>query len=401
MSVAERGASLYPQLIVEDLDGLERVLGVGKSAGPLVEALLSGRRAGRGECFSPAQLRLTGSYDAVLYLGEHHRLAAEEGIERARALWQELLDHCGRVLLLGAGGLRDGAPGRSEAKKLLHREHDLLLSVGPRLRKLEEVAVPAHPGGAPVRVWRLWLHPSGSEFDVKARGAQFYGQKYSSRDRWEVVERLGRNNYAPDGNLVPLGASRSEEGSDVWAGTDFHVLREVRTGERAFGKKLKSDPVGQMREFSLLESVEHPRLVRVIEVHRDYGLILPYLPWRSLRTVVFAAIANRAEFRDEIVRFFTFSRECRVRTGIMDPRPGSGPETERRLDELVDLNIHNFLVKVEDGRVVDWRAVDLGVCWRDRTARNRSNLKKILRHIEGPGWLARLRRWIRGRGAPT
>jgi hypothetical protein len=384
-----------PESISAGLNGLESVLGVGPGARTLVDDLVLSGRATSGECLAPSAMPPTRKFDAVIYLGTHHRLVAEQGIQAARKLWNALVNNCQRVLIFGAASAPPQPTDRRQAKYLLHREQDLLLAIGPRLRKVDEITASVTPGSAPSRLWRLWLHPGGSEFDVQARSVEFYGQKYSSSNRWEVLERLGRSNHEAGGNLISLDSAPPEEIDRAWTGTTFYRLREAQTGEPAFAKKLQDDPLAQMREFGLLEAVEHPRVVKLLEVHRDYGLVFPYIPGQTLRLVDFAGISNRAQFCDELVEFFKFAGECRVRTGIMDPHPGSDANTERRLAELVDFNIHNFLIKVENGRVSDWAVVDLAPGWRGRTDRNRSNLRKILRHINGRNCLVRLWRRLR------
>jgi hypothetical protein len=245
-------------------------------------------------------------------------------------------------------------------------------------------------------VWRLDLHPSGGEFDVASRQPEFYGGKYSTSDRWEVLEVLARTISTEAQKMVSRGSGEALEGLRIWTGTDFRVLRDRQTGERAFAKRIRDNPVQQMREFALLEAVDHPRFVRLLEVHCEYGLVFPYLPWQPLREIDFRRIANREEFRNEVVGLYDCIRSTTVHTGLMDPSPGPTPGSTARLDRLIDLNIHNFLVRAQGNRVVEWTAIDLEPGWVDRTKRNRSNERKALRLIDGSRFGSGLWRRLRG-----
>jgi hypothetical protein len=333
---------------------------------------------------------------AILYLDLHQELLQQAGEAAASEAWQRLVASCDRVMLLEPGAAparkRGGRGTRKRRLKEYQRSvNNLLLAVGPRLRAVEEVAAVSWEG-LKRTVYQLEFHPVGSEFDLAGREEEVYGSYFASQDRWEVVEQFRRGG----GRLVALPEVSAEQAEGLYRGTDFYLLRDARSGRRALGKKILHNPVQQMREFTILRQVDHPRVIKLLDVHDRYGLVFPYVPWTPLPDVDFQTIRNAGRFRAEVIEFFAFLRRAEIHTGILDHRPGEGRAC-RLLAELVDMHGYNFLLRIADDSVADWVAVDMQYNWKDRTARNRSNKRKILRHIDGRGMLSLAWRRLRRR----
>lgn len=223
---------------------------------------------------------------------------------------------------------------------------------------------------------------------------EFYGKKYNPRgNTWQEIDRLRRTVGRRKQKLISISKNSIADTENLFDGTDFYLLRHNISQIPAFSKKITSNPYKQIREFHILESVSHPRVIKLLEVNKKYGLVFPYLPWIPLENIDFGSIKNAREFKREVTCFFEFARNTEVETGPLDFEPGAGNQ-KRPLGDLVDIHSNNFLVLVENNLVTNWVVIDMEYCSNDNRARNEKHKKIILKHIDSGKKVSCFRKWL-------
>lgn len=147
-----------------------------------------------------------------------------------------------------------------------------------------------------------------------------------------------------------------------------------------FAKKITLDRYKQLREFLILTKVNHPRIIKLIGVSEKYGLIFPFLVWENLDEVDFYAITNKDNLLQQINEFFAYLENTSISLGIFDFE--NDYKKRRKLIDIIDLHPHNFLIKVEENHVIDWKVINFEYYSNNNYQRNIINKHNIIKLIK-------------------
>lgn len=144
----------------------------------------------------------------------------------------------------------------------------------------------------------------------------------------------GRNNQ----ELIPIKKFRR----NLFKHTKFFKLfTEEGT---FFGKKVLVQRRAD-NERTLLQEVQHERIVPFLGEDEEYGFIFPFIDGTNLEKVKWKTIKNREEVLEQLQDFYGFLETCETSLGL--------------LIELVDTHKNNFIMEVQDCVVQNWWFIDL------------------------------------------
>jgi SAM-dependent methyltransferase len=381
---ADRNAAKV-KMVLNCTNPAETVLDIGCNAGYVTQALLESGQAeyARGvemsrTTVSPDLLsrddfdlfegnildfHFDRTYDLIIYNAVHHHVLGSYGRQVAWKLWNEIIDHCGRALIFETGIPSEVGnfywkpPIREEFRSHALHLSALRRSVGPRLKDLSVIGrLPIHLVKRPI--YRFELHPIGGATDLKWRADELYADYRVPDDQWKTIGRYRRTAGSHGQELMADSSVRDSANVDIVSATEFYKLRNKQSGRLFFAKKHLCDPYKEMREFHLLTSVSHPRIIDLCGVSEKYGLIFPYLPWTAMEEVRMSSIRNRRQFLHEVKSVFDYAQYREITTGLLDLDDPARNRT-RFLHQMVDLHMNNFLLSVKGNEIRDWRLIDL------------------------------------------
>jgi hypothetical protein len=330
----------------------------------------------------------TNSYDIIIYNSVHHHIFGKYGRKIAWRIWQDIIDHCNSVLIFETGmvGEKGNYYWKDEILKYYNNDQDhlntLFNQIGPRLKAIEPIIVlPIH--GSNRVVYKIELYPKKKETDIKIDQMSFYGSYYSTTTEWETITHLQRTIGHINQKLIPINNAQSDD--QLFDETDFYVLQNNKhTDLFCFAKAMPENPYKQMREFLVLTQCHnHPNIIKLNSVHEKFGLIFPYLQnWKHLENIDFQYIVNRKEFMNNLIEFYSYASSKEIKTGVLDIEPGQEKKT-RKLIDIVDLHINNFMLFVEGGLVKKWIVIDFEYFSNNNRDRNYQHLENIRNYIAG------------------
>ena len=318
------------------------------------------------------------NYDLIVYNSVHHHVIGKFGKRMATETWHNIVDHCNKYLIFETGLLsesgdfywKEGLMELFGTDKLYVKS--LLNSLGPRLDKVKTIKnLTIHGTKRPL--FKLVLHQIGSSYDLKKNTKEFFGQMYSTDIVYQIVMEWQRTIGSQSQELVNVSdpAAKSKK---LWDETDFYLLRKDNSQELFFAKKIH-DPYNEMREFVIHKNIDHPKVLRPIEVSVKYGLVFPFLNWEPLPKIDFSNIEGKEQLANEIKAFYNFAFGQRVDLGSLNPRKSWRNPC---LIDIVDLNTNNFMVLVNGNKIVDWRVIDMEYYFNNTRRRNAKHKKNIL-----------------------
>jgi hypothetical protein len=331
-----------------------------------------------------ADFKFIRTYDIIIYNAVHHHVFGKYGREVAWRIWQDIVDHCNQTLFFETGMVSEVGDyyWKAEIQRYFNRDEEhfyaLLNLIGPRLKSVQSIVeLPIH--GIVRNIYKINLWPKSKELDLKENPEQFYGESYSTSNDWEILSKYKRTIGSTKQKLIKFETIEKSK-VHVFEETDFLILRNTRSGNYSFAKRILHNPYKQMREFMILNSISHHNVIKLECVHQEYGLIFPYLSeWKCLGEVNFQKINNKVVFLQDIEAFFKYAQDTKIDTGLLDISDTSKhiKSTYKRLIDLVDLHQNNFLVKISGRTIVEWVVIDMEYYSNDNEDRNISHLKKI------------------------
>lgn len=319
-------------------------------------------------------------FDVIIFNSVFHHVFGTYGKEIAFDLWDRVIDHCDRVLIFETGVLTEFGRYYWKDEFLKYYISDdeviqtLLARVGPRLKKVEIILSPIiHLTQRPI--YKIELYPVGSEYDLKHKETEFYGDVYQPDSEWTSIYEYRRTRGSKNQRLLKVSEISAGENL-MFEDTAFFRLQS-EDGRIGFAKKILNDPYKRMREFSLLKNVDHPNIIKMLAVHPEYGFIFQNYDWQNLGDVTAAQIRNSPDFVSEISSFFDWASKQFVAHGRLDVTLME-KQPPRRLIDVVDFHPNNFLVKVENDAVVNWTLVDLESALHHSADRNYKYLYQLL-----------------------
>ena len=328
------------------------------------------------------------NYDLILYLSVHHHIFGKYGKQKAFELFNEIIDHCNKTLIFETGMLSEVSPDlywKEEIRKNFNNDVEHLLKlrqlIGPRLKKMEIIGqLPIHGTKRPII--KFSLHPLNSEYDIKVEDIKkFYDNMWLNEDEYEPLEEYRRTIGSKNQKLFPINLLKNEARDfKIFDETIFYKLRRKSDNKLFFAKKITLDRYKQLREFLILTKVNHPRIIKLIGVSEKYGLIFPFLDWENLDEVDFYAITNKDNLLQQINEFFAYLENTSISLGIFDFE--NDYKKRRKLIDIIDLHPHNFLIKVEENHVIDWKVIDFEYYSNNNYQRNIINKHNIIKLIK-------------------
>ena len=331
------------------------------------------------------------NYDLILYLSVHHHIFGKYGKQKAFEILNEIIDHCNKTLIFETGMLSEVSSDlywKEEIRKNFNNDVEHLIKlkqlVGPRLKKIEIIGqLPIHNSNRPII--KISLHPLDSKYNIKENQEMFYGNMLIKNDcDYEILEEYRRTIGSRNQKLISLDSLNKPEfklndNYKIYDETIFFKLYNKINKEISFAKKIMQDRYKQIREFCILSKINHPKVLKLVGVSRKYGLIFPFLDWDPLDTIKFNNIINKDEFLKELDEFFAYTENKKISLGILDF--DNEYEKERRLIDIVDLHAHNFLIKVEENIIKDWRVIDFEYYSNNNYQRNMIHKQNIFNKI--------------------
>jgi hypothetical protein len=329
-----------------------------------------------------ASFNFNQTFDIIIYNAVHHHVFGKYGRKEAWRVWQDIVDHCESSIIFETGMVIESGEYYWKTEILKHFKNDddhfqgLLRLIGPRLKDVVPLAaLPIH--GIERILYKIELFPKTKKLDLKSDPEKYYGDYYSKSSKFEVVSHCQRTLGRKNQKLVPV----EKKNNDVrlFDETDFYVLLDKQKNKLFFAKAMPQNPYKQMREFWLLSHCNHTNVIKLVAVHKEYGLIFPYLEgWRHLDEINFRKIKNRDKVLFEIISFFLSAESMEIDLGILDFEPDNKNHT-RKLINIIDLHMHNFLIYQEKNIVKEWCLIDLEYFGNNNRARNLSHLRNIVR----------------------
>lgn len=324
------------------------------------------------------------SYETIVFNSVFHHIFGTYGKETALSLWDDIIDHCDRILIFETGVLTEFGRYYWMENLLKYYSTDeeilnvLLQRIGSRLKKCESIiSLPIHLTAR--SVYKIELFPGNSPYDRKRNEDDFYAAHIHQNGDWEVIKRYRRTSGNKDQQLIERGPA-TPESVRLFSETEFYLLRSKQDGRNVFGKKILDDPYKRMREYFFLTSANHQHIIKLIAVHPEYGFIFPYHDWQKLGQLSLRGIKDVSSFVAEVKSFFDWASQQRLSPGILDLSPDARG-ISRPLIDMVDFHLNNFLVKVEDNAIKDWMVIDLEYAFNHGSSRNYRHLYGFLSRV--------------------
>jgi uncharacterized protein YrzB (UPF0473 family) len=324
------------------------------------------------------------SYETIVFNSVFHHIFGTYGKETALGLWDNIIDHCDRVLIFETGVLTEFGQYYWMENFLRYYSTDeeilnvLLQRIGSRLKKCESiVSLPIHLTRR--NVYKIELFPVNSPYNLKQNENDFYAAHISKDENWDVINEYMRTSGSKDQKLIETGKETSAN-TRLFNETKFYLLRSKKDGRHFFAKKILDDPYKRMREYFFLTSANHHWIIKLIAVHPKYGFIFPFHDWRKLGQLSLRGIKNVSSFATEVKLFFDWASQERLSPGILDLSPETRG-TSRPLIDMVDFHLNNFLVKVEGNAIKDWTVIDLEYAFNHGSSRNYRYLYGFLTRV--------------------
>lgn len=196
---------------------------------------------------------------------------------------------------------------------------------------------------------------------------------YVEENHWEIVENFYRTRGRKNQKIIPVKDSNKYE-RPLFKSTKFYKLKDKKSGKLAFAKYIR-DNEKEIREFKILQSVNHRHAINLIEVTDEFGLVFPFYNWPKITQIKFSKILNKNVFKKELTNFFAFSRRKIINIGNLKKA------VDILLIDLVDFNVSNIIVNVIDNKVIDWKFLDFEDTHKFSKSRNTCNIRRILKMV--------------------
>ena len=320
-------------------------------------------------------------YDLVIYNAVHHHVFGKYGKQRAFQLFSDVIDHCNETLIFETGMISEEGDYYWKDEIIKYFDNDqmhfnkLWQLIGPRLKNIEIIdELDIHGTKRPI--FKISLYPINSDYNLKKNIKKFYEGKLIKDNNLLVLKQYRRTIGSLNQKLVELPNKNNET---LYDETVFYKLKDKNNGNIIFGKKIENDVYKQMREFTILNQVKHPKAIKLLGVSEKYGLLFPYLQWQNLDEVDFSRIKNINIFKKEIDEFFNYVNNTYIDMDVLDFENSLGKK--RKLIDVVDFHAHNFCINVQNDFIKNWAVLDFEYYSNNNCERNiinKTNIDKLV-----------------------
>ena len=323
-------------------------------------------------------------FDVIVYNSVHQHIFANYGGDVAFKVWQAIINNCNQLIFFETSVLTEQGPVLSWKNELRikykddnHMISDIFTKIGPRLKNIEIIgSSKIHSSKKSLYKISLFPLPDNNDFSIYVKN--LYSGLLTKDSLWSVEkEMLRRSSHPPDIRLALPGHQNTRRiNEDV----RFFILKKKDEDKKYFGKRYTKDVFRQIREFTINQKTNHPRILKTCFANEKYGLISEYIPWYKISEIVFNKINTKKKPAIQIKEFFRYFKRKKIEySNMIDPI--ANITNRKHLCEIIDLNINNFLVQIENGEIVDWKAIDFDFSLVNTKTRNKINYLSIINTI--------------------
>jgi len=323
-------------------------------------------------------------FDVIVYNSVHHHIFANYGSDTAFRVWWEIISNCNQFIFFETAVLTERGPAlywknelEQKYKDDIHMTSDIFTKIGPRLKNIEIIGNnKIHWSKRPLFKISLFPLPDNNDFSVYVKDG--YSELLTKDSLWSVEKEMIRSEGSK--NQVLIDKEKLKNTREINKNVRFFILNRKGEDKKYFGKRYTNDVFRQMRELTINQKTNHPRILKTCFANEKYGLISEYLPWQKITEIDFNNIKNKKEFTIQVKEFFRYFKKKKIKySNIITPI--ANVTNRKYLYEIIDLNINNFLIQIENGEIVDWKAIDFDFCLVDTRTRNQINYLAIINAI--------------------
>lgn len=326
--------------------------------------------------------KFPSQYDIVIFNSVYHHIYANYGKEIALSVWRKIIDNCKRYLFFETAVLDEIGKALywkesfiNDYKDDNHIISELLLIIGDRLEDVQIIgSYEIHCAKRPLYMITLKQRAVKDKSNIKIENDNF------EENHCVVEQKYFRTEGSIDQKLI----LSTDTNKDLILNKDvcFFILRNTENNKLFFSKKRLNSIYKQNIEFLIIKKIEHEKVLRPHYFSEKYGIVFDYLPWKKLSEIDFREIYNKKSFEKEISAYFKYINNSGIHFGNYIDSVCALTH-RKRLSEIVDSNINNFLVFIEDREIKDWKVIDFEYSLINTKIRNQSNYLKILNLING------------------
>ena len=333
----------------------------------------------------------TRRFDVIVYNSVHHHIFANYGSDEAFRVWREIIRNCNQLIFFETAALTERGPAlywknelEEKYKDDNHMMSDIFTKIGPRLKDIEIIGSnKIHWSKRPL--YKISLFPFSEHNDFSVYVKDGYSELLTKDSLWSGEKEMIRSEGSK--KQVLIEKEKQKNTREINKDVRFFILNRKGEDKKYFGKRYTNDVFRQMRELTINQKTNHPRILKTCFANEKYGLIFKYIPWQKITEIDFNNIKNKKEFTIQVKEFFSYFKREKIK--YSNNITLIAKVTNRKyLYEIIDLNINNFLVRIEKGEIVDWKAIDFDFSLVDTRTRNQINYLSIIKTINQDSKLA-------------
>jgi len=320
-------------------------------------------------------------FDVIIYNSVHHHIFSNYGVDTAFKVWRAIISNCNRLIFFETAVLTEIGSALYWKNELgqkykddSHMMSDIFAKIGPRLKNIEIIGNnKIHMSKRPLYKISLFPLPDNDDFSTHVKNT--CSGLFTKDSSWSVEKEMVRSEGSK--NQVLIDKEKLKNTREINKDINYFILNKKGEDRKFFGKRYANDVYRQIRELTINQKTDHPRILKTCFANEKYGLIFDYIPWQKITEIDFNNIRNKKIFSKQIKEFFRYLKRKKIEYGnVIDPI--ANITKRKHLYEIIDLNINNFLIKIEKGEIVDWEAIDLDFSLVDTKTRNQINYLSII-----------------------
>jgi len=323
-------------------------------------------------------------FDAIVYNSVHHHIFANFGSDVAFKVWKEIISNCNQLIFFETAVLTELGPAlywKDELGKKYkddnHMISDIFSKIGPRLKNIEIIGSnKIHLSKRPL--YKISLFPFSDNNDFSVFVKNNFSELLIEDTLWSVEKEMVRTEGSI--NQILFDKEKLKCTREINKDVKFFILNKKDEDKKYFGKRYTKDVLRQIRELTINQNTNYPRILKVCFASEKVGLIFEYIPWQKITEIDFTNIQNKRKFTKQIKDFFRYLKRKKIEySNFIDPI--ANITNRKYLYEIVDLNINNFLIRIEKREIVDWKAIDFDFSLVNTKTRNQINYLTIINTI--------------------
>ena len=330
------------------------------------------------------QFTFPKKFDIIVYNSVHHHIFANYGSDMAFKVWRAIIRNCNQLIFFETAVLTERGSAlywKNELEKKykddIHMMSDIFTKIGPRLKNIEIIGNnKIHWSKRPLFKISLFPLPDNNDFSAYVKNT--YSELLVKNSLWSVQTEMVRSEGSK--NQVLIDKEKLKNTREINKDVRLFILNKKGEDKKYFGKKYTNDVFRQIRELTINQRTNHPRILKTCFANEKYGLISEYIPWQKITEIDFNNIKNKKKFAVQIKGFFRYFKRKKIEySNIIDPI--ANITNRKHLYEIIDLNVNNFLIQIKKGEIVDWKAIDFDFSLVNTKTRNQINFLSIINTI--------------------